>query len=222
MSGWMLATHPAQLQPDAGFYERMSSMDQATYEAAANFTTIGDAYLNATDPKERLNLRLLLAHYGGELHARLHGLPTVKKALCEFLVLLSGNSPEAQASRAAEAYRQLGAELLNALTPQQPADASPPKPPETARHSADFTSVHWYGDDHEFTANQAKCVGLLWQAWENGTPSLRGDYMLAEADVSQSRFDLVFRGHAAWGTMIVPSGVKGSYKLSPPVGKTHG
>jgi|GEM_PF-2934798 len=85
-----------------------------------------------------------------------------------------------------------------------------------ARHSADFRSVVWFGQEYMFTANQAACIRLLWEAWENGTPEVSGAMILENAGIDQKRLSAVFRGHPAWGTMIRPGQTKGSYRLSPP------
>ena len=96
-----------------------------------------------------------------------------------------------------------------------------------ARHSPDFRSVIWFGQTYSFTANQAACVRLLWEAWENGTPELSGAKILEEADIDQDRLSAVFRDHPAWKTMIRPGHTKGAYRLSPPTAhrkapKNHG
>lgn len=83
------------------------------------------------------------------------------------------------------------------------------------RHSPDFASVIWFGEQFTFTMNQAACVKVLWEAWENKTPILGAAAILEAADISQSRLDLVFRGHPAWRTMIV-SPSKGRYCLKTP------
>src|SRR5262249_6064567 len=44
-------------------------------------------------------------------------------------------------------------------------DDSPPSP---ARHSIDFRSVHWYGDNYDFTEAQAAVVAVLWKDWKTG------------------------------------------------------
>jgi hypothetical protein len=83
-----------------------------------------------------------------------------------------------------------------------------------ARHSKDFTSVHWFGVDHAFTKAQAAAVEKLWAAWTNGTPTLAGENL-----TEQRRLIDVFRSkgknHPAWGTMIVESS-KGIYRLAGP------
>jgi hypothetical protein len=90
---------------------------------------------------------------------------------------------------------------------------------EPARHSTDFRSVHWYGADYSFTPNQAACVRMLWEAWENGTPDVGGDTLLSEADVETRRLDHVFDNgkHSAWKTMIRSRATRGTYRLVPPL-----
>lgn len=47
-----------------------------------------------------------------------------------------------------------------------------------AKHSPDFRSVNWFGTEYHFTATQAACVSVLWDAWTNGTPEIGGDTLL--------------------------------------------
>ena len=88
-----------------------------------------------------------------------------------------------------------------------------------AHHTSDFRSVNWFGTLYTFTANQAKCVAILWEARENGTPDLEGLTIVTQADVQQARLVDVFKGkgrmHPAWKTMIV-SQTKGDYRLAEP------
>src|SRR5438309_10371260 len=72
---------------------------------------------------------------------------------------------------------------------------------QSARHSPDFRSVHWFGTDYEFSKAHAACVEVLWMAWENGTPTVCNKTVVASADVVSDRLDLVFRGNPAWGAM---------------------
>lgn len=85
-----------------------------------------------------------------------------------------------------------------------------------ARHSGDFRSVHWYGEYYFFTANQARVVRILWEAWKHGTPEVGDAYLLTEADVSGDRLANLFRGNRAWGTMIVDGSTRGTSRLQPP------
>jgi hypothetical protein len=72
-----------------------------------------------------------------------------------------------------------------------------------ARHSADFTSVFWFGREYTFSRTQAACVNILWQAMRNGTPDLGQAYILEEAGSESSRLADVFKESDAWGIMIV-------------------
>ena len=89
---------------------------------------------------------------------------------------------------------------------------------EEARRSPDFRSVNWFGKEYSFTPNQAACVKILWEAWENRTPEVGGDHLIEGGDVQDSaqRVDLIFRACPAWGSMIVSGKTKGSYRLKGP------
>jgi hypothetical protein len=86
----------------------------------------------------------------------------------------------------------------------------------SARHSTDFRSVYWFGTDYTFTATQAACVAALWTAWENGTPDVSQEHVLAQAGAESQRLSDVFSGHSAWKTLIVAGGSKGAYRLKRP------
>lgn len=105
--------------------------------------------------------------------------------------------------------RQAAASIKRAR--QEPGDTTRP-----ARHSPDFRSVHWYGNDFVFTATQAACVRLLWDAWEQGTPDVGGETLLEAVGVRTSRLVDIFRDRKAWGTLIRRGDTKGSYRLSQP------
>jgi hypothetical protein len=97
----------------------------------------------------------------------------------------------------------------------------PQGPPVT--HSDDYRSVVWHGVPYSFTPAQAACVKPLWAAWESGAAELGQEKILeswnyrkdSEAGTYQTRLVDLFRGHKAWGVMIVPGGSKGSYRLNP-------
>jgi hypothetical protein len=80
-------------------------------------------------------------------------------------------------------------------------------------HSADFRSVHWFGNNFSFTANQAACIEVLWEAWENKTPEVGDATVLERAGIDAGRLAVVFRGHAAWNSMIRPGQSKGTHRL---------
>lgn len=89
-----------------------------------------------------------------------------------------------------------------------------------ARHSADFTSVYWYGDNYHFTEKQAMAVSEWWTAWKNRTPALRDETVITEIglqvkDKRQAIRDL-FKGHSSYGNMIVVGPRKGTHQLADP------
>jgi len=138
-------------------------------------------------------------------------------------------APEPQAGEQPEAVPQqpVQKDATPQTNPAAELDYWSPEPVKDARHSPDFRSVYWFGQEYSFTANQAACVRLLWEAWENGTPELSGAKILEEADIDQDRLSAVFRDHPAWKTMIRPGHTKGAYRLSPPTAhrkapKNHG
>lgn len=99
-------------------------------------------------------------------------------------------------------------------------------------HSADFTSVNWFGEKYTFAkGNQANTVKLLWHEWESGRGCLGQEAIGKKVGFEGLGFRLshVFRTrtaqnklmpHPAWGTMIVPMG-KGVYGLCAPTGSTN-
>jgi hypothetical protein len=108
---------------------------------------------------------------------------------------------------------------LSALAPLPPPRVEQPEEPKpAARHSTDFRSVHWFGTNFSFTPTQAACVNILWREWENGTPEVGEDTILLDnqVDAESKRLLDIFRGHPAWGAMIVRGATKGAYRLSPP------
>lgn len=129
---------------------------------------------------------------------------------------LNGDNPTPAPSdkgRAAPLKQQSKAEGGEPLAAAPPAA---PEAPPTARHSADFRSVHWFGAKHSFTPTQAACVKLLWEAWENRTPEVGQEWILQHPDVESESKRLVdlFKVHAAWGTMIVKGRTDGSFRLA--------
>ena len=102
------------------------------------------------------------------------------------------------------------------VTAAPPCAASVGTEQPRAAHSIDFHSVDWFGRLYEFSASQAACVAVLWQAWENKTPFLGSHTIVERSGVQTKRLDLVFRGHPAWGVMIVPGRCRGNYRLADP------
>ncbi len=90
------------------------------------------------------------------------------------------------------------------------------------KHSDDFCSVTWNGIYYIFTKTQARCVEVLWNARENGTPAVSGFTVLERAGSSRAdgRLEHVFRtngkAHPAWGVMIKAAG-KGVYQIAESI-----
>jgi hypothetical protein len=82
--------------------------------------------------------------------------------------------------------------------------------------SPDFREVLWYGAKYYFTATQAACVRVMWEAWDKGAPEVSGERILEEADYEGKRMVDLFKGHPAWNTMIVAGHTKGSRRLQEP------
>jgi hypothetical protein len=110
------------------------------------------------------------------------------------------------------AKSQAALKLLPALRPAPQIDDDLP----AARHSCDFSMVHWYGTDYHFTSAQAAIVAILWQEWLHGTPDVRHETLLEETGSTAKRFADVFKGNPAWGTLIVQGGAKGTARLGEP------
>ena len=96
----------------------------------------------------------------------------------------------------------------------------------TPRHSADFTSVNWYGQTYQFNKTQAQCIELLWREWEKGGLGLSektigeainsadNNYRLRNTFRSRRRNDKGYEMDPAWEEMIVSAG-KGIFCLNP-------
>lgn len=91
----------------------------------------------------------------------------------------------------------------------------------SCHHSADFRSVVWFGTNYSFTPNQAKCINVLWNAFETGMAEFSKNEILNRADLNSDRLVNVFKVHSgkrhpAWKTMICPGETKGTYCLKEP------
>jgi hypothetical protein len=109
--------------------------------------------------------------------------------------------------RVAKAVQQAAMALV-------PAVGRPPSP--RASHSADFRSVHWFGQDYTFTPGQAACMVIMWNAWEQGVPEMAQQRILGDAGLDSERLVDLFKANPSWGTMIVPGATKGAYRLQKP------
>lgn len=110
-----------------------------------------------------------------------------------------------------------GPEIEAILRRHVGATAAPDSKPEVA-HSPDFRSVLWHGTEYPFSPQQAEIVKVLWEAYECRTPDVDAALLLS-GDFTGSaakRVRDIFRNSTAWGTMIVPGGSKGTYRLTAP------
>ncbi len=117
----------------------------------------------------------------------------------------------------------------NASASGPPASPAPP-PADSPTHSADFTSVDWFGTSYTFTkGNQAETVRVLWEEYKRGGGSLGQGTIREKLNAADSftlrklfrhrKADGTYQKHPAWGTMIRQTS-KGVYGLvSPPAKK---
>jgi hypothetical protein len=82
--------------------------------------------------------------------------------------------------------------------------------------SPDFAAVSWQGRLFCFSRKQRVVVGQLFQAREKGYHFVSQDHLLKAADSDCHRLRDLFRGHPAWGDLIVSEG-RGLYRLSPMI-----
>lgn len=88
---------------------------------------------------------------------------------------------------------------------------------DPCRHGPDFACVLWWGRSYSFTGTQAAVVRQLWEAWQNGTPDVRQETLLAGAESETRRLGDTFKDHPAWGTLIVGGGAKGCFRLNDAI-----
>jgi hypothetical protein len=97
-----------------------------------------------------------------------------------------------------------------------PAPATHETPLSPRRHGPDYRDVWWDGANHKFTATQAAVVKVLWEAYDHGTPEIGQETILEAAGSDAKRLADLFKGHAAWDTMIVEGTTRGTRRLAPP------
>jgi hypothetical protein len=121
-------------------------------------------------------------------------------------------------SHVGAAVEQARAERIAAAVAQAlraaPAGAQQPRA-DTVRGPG-CRSVRWFGTVYEFTERQGEALGVLWDAWEQGTPDVGQKEVLATIEANSQRLSDLFADHAAWGTMIRPGATRGTYRLTPP------
>jgi hypothetical protein len=117
-------------------------------------------------------------------------------------------------------------EYLVRVTPHQSAAVAAAAAAATERQPAPcqaglgFASVIWHGERFEFGGRlQRAAVAALWAADEAGTPDVPEAMLLQEIESNSVELRQLFKGHAAWGTLIVRSslygGPIGCYRLRP-------
>ena len=85
-------------------------------------------------------------------------------------------------------------------------------------HSADYRSVSFRGTQLSFTPRQAQVIEMLHRAFMDGTPDIGKEFILEKLESPNSRLRDTFKGHEAWGSLIVPGSSRGTYRLN--IGKT--
>lgn len=99
-----------------------------------------------------------------------------------------------------------------------PAPATGPGP----TRGPDFAAVNWFGTVYTFSGKQRSVVAALWRAKEEGYEWVSQEALLEAAESDCSRLRDLFRGHPAWGSMIVQAmlhgGPAGAYGLAPVAG----
>lgn len=86
--------------------------------------------------------------------------------------------------------------------------------------SIDYTSCSWGELTFEFTKKQARVVEALDKAMRRNTPGIHGSSLLDESGYQEkggrtgARLRDLFKGHPAWGILIVPSKTKGAFRMA--------
>jgi len=95
-----------------------------------------------------------------------------------------------------------------------------PNRENSVSHSPDFRSVNFCGQEFCFSAMKSRVVQVLFENWQKGAPDTGQDCLIeaAESKRQDSSIAQLFRGDAAWGTMIIPGTTKGTFRISgdPP------
>jgi hypothetical protein len=91
-----------------------------------------------------------------------------------------------------------------------------PIPPAAgaARHGVDFRTFNVRDAEYAFTPTQAAVVKRLWEAWEEDTPDVGSDTLLEACGTTGGRLRDVFKGNAAWGSLILPGVARGTFRLA--------
>jgi hypothetical protein len=102
--------------------------------------------------------------------------------------------------------------------PQGLANPGTPTPTGADTHSPDFASVRWRGQVYTFSPKQRRVVAALWRAREQGYEWVSTEALLEAAESLGGRVKELFKGHPAWGVLIVSAvadgGTPGTYRLA--------
>ncbi len=83
-------------------------------------------------------------------------------------------------------------------------------------HLSDFRQIYWPDvSPQTFTLSetQALVVKQLWDAWQRGEPEVAQADLLRRAGSESGKLADLFKGHAAWGTLVRWRGNTGLYRL---------
>jgi hypothetical protein len=98
------------------------------------------------------------------------------------------------------------------------APAAPAAGPPPFKLGRGGRSCVWGARKFFFTDMQGDIVRQLWRAFKNGTQDVSQGALLEKAGSGMDKPNLkkLFKGHEAWGTLIVPGATKGTYRLAGP------
>lgn len=81
-------------------------------------------------------------------------------------------------------------------------------------HSPDFRTLQWHSDTYHFSPTQARCISILFSAWERKHDAVSQETILTQAESDARRLRDLFRGHPAWGNLIVAGSTRGTFRLA--------
>jgi hypothetical protein len=90
----------------------------------------------------------------------------------------------------------------------------PEKEDEDFIHSDDYRSIKWRGEDYTLTDRQAQTIEILHENYERGTPDISQAYILVKLDSNSKRLGYFFKKSPLWGTLIIRSKQKGTYRIN--------
>jgi hypothetical protein len=75
--------------------------------------------------------------------------------------------------------------------------------PLSLTHSADFSSVCVGGETFLFRGTvQQRIIELLYKAWASGSPRVRTQLLLEEAEAKSRQLRHIFKGHSNWKQLV--------------------